>query len=147
MLKKLQSHRKSARGFTLIELLVVIAIIAILVVIVVVAINPAERLREAADRAGASNARSAGTLLSTCITRNNGLLTACDTAVKIQSAAGGDGTLPTSISVCTVGATPNETDIGVWAPGRTSSTATWYIYKQSTGAVAAVTTIPALTTC
>lgn len=60
---------KSNKGFTLIELLVVIAIIAILVVIVVVAINPVERLREASDRRAQSNVRSAGTLISTCVTK------------------------------------------------------------------------------
>ncbi len=69
MIEKLRSHLKSDKGFTLIELLVVIAIIAILVVIVVAAINPLERLRDASDRGAAGNIRSAGTLVSTCITQ------------------------------------------------------------------------------
>lgn len=69
MIDRLRSHLRSEKGFTLIELLVVIAIIAILVIIVLVAINPLERLRDASDRRASSNVRSAGTLVSTCITK------------------------------------------------------------------------------
>ncbi len=47
----------------------VIAIIAILVVIVVVAINPVQRLRDASDQTAEGNVRSAGTLITTCITK------------------------------------------------------------------------------
>ena len=49
MIRKLKSHLRSKKGFTLIELLIVIAIIAVLVLIVVVAINPVQRLRDAAN--------------------------------------------------------------------------------------------------
>lgn len=68
MIRKLKSHLRSKKGFTLIELLIVIAIIAVLVLIVVVAINPVQRLQDAANRTAASNVRSTGTLIEACIT-------------------------------------------------------------------------------
>jgi len=68
VIEKLKSHLRSKKGFTLIELLIVIAIIAVLVLIVVVAINPVQRLQDAANRTAASNVRATGTLIGACIT-------------------------------------------------------------------------------
>ena len=136
------ASEKSQKGFTLIELLVVIAIIAILVVIVVVAINPAERLREAADRAGESNVRASGTLLSVCVTRNSGDLTACNDTTKVESTAGGDGKLASSVTFAAVGSPTNE--ICVWEAGRAD---VWFIYLQSEGQTRALTALPGAGTC
>ena len=139
-------NRRDKKGFTLIELLVVIAIIAILVVIVVVAINPAERLREAADRRAASNVRSSGTLLSVCVTRQDGDLALCDDEAGIEDAAGGDGELAATVSISVVGgATPTE--VCIWEQGRTTSTATWFIYSTDNGQVLELAAAPTATTC
>lgn len=135
---------KFQKGFTLIELLVVIAIIAILVVIVVVAINPAERLREAADRAAASNARASGTLISVCVTRTSGDLDACNTEALVEGAAGGDGNLAETVTFAVEPALPAATaEICVWELGRAGQ---WFVYRQSTGQVEQQAALPVLCT-
>ena len=138
MIERLRSHLRTQKGFTLIELLVVIAIIAVLVLIVVVAINPAERLREAADRTAAANVRSAGTLIETCITRNNGDLTACNTGPLIEAAAGGDGNVPAGV---TISANATDTNVCASDEGRTG---TFWLYQTAAGEVgsAAAATCP-----
>ena len=135
------ASEKSQKGFTLIELLVVIAIIAILVVIVVVAINPAERLREADDRRAASNVRASGTLLSVCVTRNDGALDACDTKDKIEASTGGDGDLAQSIELGVIG---TVTELCVFEEGRAD---TWYIYSTDSGASEVASSVPSTTSC
>ena len=138
--------RKDKKGFTLIELLVVIAIIAILVVIVVVAINPAERLREAADRRAQSNVRASGTLLSTCVTRQNGDLSQCASISDVEDPTGGDGDVAVNTLMGVVGgATPTE--LCLYEQGRTTSTSTWYIYSTDDGSVNVATAVPTATTC
>ncbi len=131
MVRKLKSHLRNKKGFTLIELLIVIAIIAILVLIVIVAINPAERLRDAADRRAQSNVRSAGTLLETCITKElseipSGTVEGC--AVDTGS-NGYDqyGSIPTSVVV-----DPGAGTEDVCASQQGSSER-WYRYMHSTG--------------
>lgn len=142
MIDRLRSHLKSEKGFTLIELLVVIAIIAILVVIVIVAINPAERLREAADRRAAANVRSAGTSISVCITKeieNNRDpyrdTDGCDTAGTLDDY----GTVPpsTGAGAVTIERNAAETQICAEALGRTSnpSPGWWVQFQSATGAV------------
>lgn len=135
MIEKLKSHLRSKKGFTLIELLIVIAIIAILVLIVVVAINPAERLRQADDRTAASNARSAGTLIGTCVTLAAGDLTLCDTATEV--AALGEGNVPADT---TINANAGSTNICAWSLGRAGHN--WQ-YQHVTGEVADVGTTTA----
>jgi prepilin-type N-terminal cleavage/methylation domain-containing protein len=132
--EKLRSHLRSKEGFTLIELLIVIAIIAILVLIVVVAINPAERLREAADRRASSNVRSAGTLISTCVTRAlsqtpPGTLDACDTQLEIEAL--GEGNVPAAVTINDDGATP----AGNICSGQEGRAGTWWQYQHNTGEV------------
>lgn len=136
MIEKLRSHLKSEKGFTLIELLVVIAIIAILVVIVVVAINPVERLNEAADRRASSNVRASGTLLSACVTRQlaaGGTVDNCDTEGEIEAAAGGDGNIPDGTPATTVVDGAAATEVCITETGRTGRT--WF-YRQTTGTTA-----------
>src|SRR3989344_9244905 len=111
MIDRLRSHLKSEKGFTLIELLVVIAIIAILVVIVIVAINPIARLNDARDRTAASNVRSTGTLVSTCITK------------ALEAAASG-----------WQAACDAKTDAGITAAGSPVADATLFIDPSDTGA-------------
>lgn len=148
MIEKLRSHLKSEKGFTLIELLVVIAIIAILVVIVIVAINPAERLREAADRRASSNVRSAGTLISTCITKQ--IEAGVADATVYSNAANGCanattlgtyGTVPPSAGATgtTITANGGNTQVCADAQGRSG---TWFWFQSSTGAVTSVTADP-----
>ncbi|MEX0616792.1 MAG: prepilin-type N-terminal cleavage/methylation domain-containing protein [Candidatus Woykebacteria bacterium] len=149
MKDRLISKLRDQKGFTLIELLVVIAIIAILVVIVVVAINPAERLREAADRRAASNVRSSGTLLSTCVTRQNGNLDNCNSQTDVEAAAGGDGQLASTVTFDFTPAVGATTDICVFEQGRTTSASTWWIYRASDGQVRSLVqaAAPAANTC
>lgn len=148
MIDRLRSHLKSEKGFTLIELLVVIAIIAILVVIVVVAINPAERLREAADRRALANVRASGTLLTSCVTRQNGDLSLCDTPSEVESTAGGDGNLATTVSFERTPSLPAvATDTCIWEQGRTSNVPTWFIYRTRTNQVEKLFAEPAADTC
>lgn len=124
MIRKLKSHLRSKKGFTLIELLIVIAIIAILVLIVVVAINPAQRLRDASNRTAASNVRSAGTLISTCVTLSNGDLGACDTEPHVATI--GEGNWPNDVAY-----TNSATDICAQQEGGD----VWYLYRFTTGEV------------
>lgn len=85
------SELRSKQGFTLIELLVVIAIIAILVIIVLVAINPLERLRDAADRRASYNTRSTAALVGTCITKQIEINTAIATIYSTTAYNAGTG--------------------------------------------------------
>lgn len=128
--------KKGQKGFTLIELLVVIAIIAILVLIVVVAINPAERLREAADRRAAANVRSTGTLIGTCVTKELSLtppgnLSDCNESTELASY----GNVPAAVAV-----TGNaDTDVCAEQVGRTGR---WYQYRHTTGQIAELAADP-----
>lgn len=144
MIDRLRSHLRSEKGFTLIELLVVIAIIAILVVIVVVAINPAERLREASDRRAAANVRSAGSLITTCITKQIEL-TVADATIYSASGGAGSCTGSTGSALSTYGTPPPITGGGAvtidgngtdnacaFAQGRSGS---FWIFNSNTGAV------------
>lgn len=140
------ASEKFQKGFTLIELLVVIAIIAILVVIVVVAINPAERLREAADRRAAANVRSSGTLISVCITRQQGDLEGCNLSTEVEDAAGGDGKLAATVTFAVEPAAGATTEICVWEAGRTGTGAKWFVYRQSNGQVVEQAAAPVLCT-
>lgn len=124
MIRKLKSHLRSKKGFTLIELLIVIAIIAILVLIVVVAINPAQRLRDASNRTAASNVRSAGTLISTCVTLSNGDLALCSTQGQVETA--GEGNWPAAVAY-----TNSATDICATQAGGDL----FYLYRFTTGEV------------
>ncbi len=147
MIDRLRSHLKSEKGFTLIELLVVIAIIAILVVIVVVAINPVERLREASDRRAAANTRSAGTLISTCITRAlsgagaTATLTDCESINAVNAVGEGNWPATASYADDNVAGTP-PTNICAIEQGRA---ARFYRYQSVTGEVDATAT--SLTDC
>ncbi len=124
MIEKLKSHLRGRKGFTLIELLIVIAIIAILVLIVVVAINPAQRLRDASNRTAASNVRSAGTLISTCVTLSNGNLGSCATSGTVESA--GEGNWPAAVAYANASG-----EICAQQEGGD----TWYLYRFTTGEV------------
>lgn len=124
MIEKLKSHLRSKKGFTLIELLIVIAIIAILVLIVVVAINPAQRLRDADNRQAASNVRSAGTLIGTCVTLANGDLAQCNTAANVATV--GEGNWPNNVVYSN-----SATDICAEQEGGDQ----WYHYRHSEGEV------------
>ncbi|MEX0616791.1 MAG: prepilin-type N-terminal cleavage/methylation domain-containing protein [Candidatus Woykebacteria bacterium] len=134
-------------GFTLIELLVVIAIIAILVVIIVVAINPAERLREAADQRSQANVRASGTLLTSCVTRQNGNLDNCNSVADVEGSAGGDGQLAATVAFDFTPAVGATTDICVWEQGRTTNPPTWWIYRQSDRQVTSLGVVPAANIC
>lgn len=118
-------------GFTLIELLVVIAIIAILVAIVVVAINPAQRLKEALDRAAASNVRSTGTLIGVCVTNK---LSQNPPLPLVECGAVGGldvvGNKPTDVLL---GA--GAGDVCAAEQGSPGGGGTHYIFRFSTGAV------------
>ena len=142
-----KNRKEFEKGFTLIELLVVIAIIAILVVIVIVAINPAERLREAADRRAAANVRASGTLVASCVTRQAGNLDNCNTQAEVQSTAGGDGRIAATSTFSWTPAAGATTDVCVWEQGRTTSTATWYIFRTSDNQVRTLAAAPAANTC
>ena len=128
MIEKLKSHLSNKKGFTLIELLIVIAIIAILVLIVVVAINPAQRLRDASNRTAASNVRSAGTLISTCVTLKNGDLLLCGSDTDVAS--GGEGNWPKDV-VYSKNVISGTEDICAEQEGGDK----WYIYRFKTGEV------------
>ena len=140
MIEKLRSHLRNNKGFTLIELLVVIAIIAILVAIVIVAINPVQRLADASDRTAASNVRSTGTLVTTCITQR---LAAGDNAATVYGAANSGCALITSTTLLGFG-TPASgvsidtsavaaTDVCVSEQLETSGTPVhWYNFRAST---------------
>ena len=122
------------KGFTLIELLVVIAIIAILVAIVLVAIDPVQRLRDAQDRTAASNVRSSGTLLSTCITQalvNKSAKPYTDCDEKTTELAS-YGNVPSNV---TVENNPAADDLCAVQQGSVGSPGHYYVYKSSTGAV------------
>ena len=140
MLEKLRAHLKKSEGFTLIELLVVIAIIAILVIIVVVAINPVERLNEANDREAASNARSAGTLIGTCVTQE---LAAGNDTDSCDDAAGLNayGNVPAVIEAGVTGKIHSDgaaipSNICASQEGRSDR---WWKYEHKTGEVASET--------
>ena len=95
MIEKLRSHLRKSKGFTLVELLVVIAIIAILVLIVIVAINPAERINDARDKAAESDVRSTASAMEAClawvdpITNVQNTVANCDAAGLIAATNGG----------------------------------------------------------
>lgn len=117
-------NNKGSGGFTLIELLVVISIIAILVLLVIVAINPAQRVRDANDRAASSNVRSTGTLISACVTLSAGDIGSCENISDVETVAKGFW--------------PSETDIDI-DPGvdvcaeQEGSDGVWFQYKYTTG--------------
>jgi prepilin-type N-terminal cleavage/methylation domain-containing protein len=121
------------KGFTLIELMVVVAIIAILVIIVIVAINPAQRVNDSSDRRAASNVRAGGTLIATCVARNQGSYASCNTTALVEGASNINGKLPTTSSF-TVAA--SNADICLSEAGKSGTT--WY-YRQTTGQVASTT--------
>ena len=136
MLEKLRAHLRKSEGFTLIELLVVIAIIAILVIIVVVAINPVQRLQDASDRRAAANTRSAGTLVSTCITLAlsgagaTETLDDCDTEGEIETI--GDGNWPATASYADNNAAGTPTNICAIEEGQSG---VFWRYQSVTGEV------------
>lgn len=145
---QLQSFLVSqSSGFTLIELLVVIAIIALLVVIIIVAINPAERLREASDRRAEANVRSSGILLASCVARQNGNLNNCNTVLEVEGSGGADGTLSPTVAFDFSPAVGPTTNICVWEQGRTSSPATWFIFRTASNQVESLSSPPALNVC
>ena len=126
-------NRRDDKGFTLIELLVVIAIIAILVVIVVVAINPVQRLNDAADRTAQSNVRSAGTLIGTCITQAltipGGSVDDCEDRAEVEDI--GDGNVPNDTFI--LPNAPIATVVCSWQEGAAGN---FWIYSSNTGEVA-----------
>ena len=138
MIEELRSHLRKTRGFTLVELLIVIAIIAILVLIVIVAINPVERLNETRDDRAASNVRSTGTLIGTCVTRMlavGNAMTDCDTGGEV--ATNGQGNVPAGVAV---NANVGVTNICAWQLGRTGHN---FQYQHLTGEVADVGAVTA----
>ena len=133
--------RKKTKGFTLIELLVVIAIIAILVVIVIVAIDPVKRLNDARDRAAASDVRSTGTLISTCVTKHlegtpAGWEAACSTAAAAEIVAVGN---PASGLTWQTGLAAGDNNVCVYKEGATGH---FYQYRHTTGQVAQFAVAP-----
>lgn len=146
MKDRLLARLKSRKGFTLIELLVVIAIIAILVVIVVVAINPVQRLNDATDREAASNARSAGTLISTCITQElvatggdaNNCILGVGTALDTY------GNMPSSVLTVLEGDVEASGSICAWQLG---SGVNYFVYSSLEGEVRTDAVVPTATNC
>lgn len=129
------------KGFTLIELLVVIAIIAVLVAIVIVAINPAQRLREALNRAAASNVRSTGTLIGVCVTNRLAETPAltyeeCNESAVLNSY----GNKPTDVFLEQGGGAPPDNDVCAAQQGAPGGVGigNHYVYRQTTGQVTEV---------
>lgn len=134
---------RKQRGFTLIELLVVIGIIAILVAIVMVAIDPVQRLNDARNRTAASNVRSTGTLISSCIVTaleggsSNAFLD-CDNNPAGELASYGN--VPPDV---TINSNDTANDTCAVQQGSIGIGANYYVYKSSTGAIEEVSgTVP-----
>ena len=138
-------QRKDEKGFTLIELLVVIAISAILVVIVVVAINPVQRLNDASDRTAASNARSAGTLISTCITQELASGGTPNNCVQGNAVVASYGNMPNDVLTVISGSVDSGGAICAYQEGSSGS---FYVFSSLTGEVGApLGTAPTAAVC
>ena len=137
-------ERKDKKGFTLIELLVVIAIIAILVVIVVVAINPVQRLNDATDRTAASNARSAGTLISTCITQELASGGTPDLCLAGETVVASYGNMPNDVQTVIQGSVASGGSICAWQLGSGSN---YFVYSSLEGEVRTDGGAPSSSTC
>lgn len=71
-------------GFTLVELLVVVAIVGVLLGVVVLALNPAERLNEAAEAKARSDVQQIAAAMEICIAHKDyASETNCNTWAKL----------------------------------------------------------------